>query len=336
MKTRAAALAARGVFVGTSSWKYEGWMNQLYTPALYKKNAKVSKNSADEGWFPQLQIESQPKKTAKIDKDEFERDCLNEYAEVFKTVSVDATYYKFPSQSSLEALAAQVPTDFQFGFKVTGEVTIKSFSRGKHHGSRAGDSNASFLDADLFRRGFLQPCESIRNHVGIIMFEFSRFYSNNFKHSGDFVEVLDSFFNSIPNNWPYGIELRNKDWLTPEYFACLARHGVAHVFNNWTHMPPVSEQMALANSRTNNALVAARFLLKPGRNYEDAVKSFRPYARTQEVNAEARQAGTKLISEGLQTPNNPLRKTYIYVNNRLEGNALLTIMAMMEALEFVT
>jgi uncharacterized protein YecE (DUF72 family) len=30
MKT--AELAAQGVFIGTSSWKYEGWLNQLYTP----------------------------------------------------------------------------------------------------------------------------------------------------------------------------------------------------------------------------------------------------------------------------------------------------------------
>jgi len=45
-------------------------------------------------------------------------------------------------------------------------------------------------------------------------------------------------------------------------------------------MPPVSEQMALSGSQTNPALVAARFLLKPGRKYEDAVKSFQPYDAT--------------------------------------------------------
>jgi hypothetical protein len=39
-------------------------------------------------------------------------------------------------------------------------------------------------------------------------------------------------------------------------------------------MPAVSEQMALPGSRTNPDMVAARFLLKPGRKYEDAVKAF--------------------------------------------------------------
>ena len=86
--------------------------------------------------------------------------------------------------------------------------------------------------------------------------------------------------------------------------------------------------MALPGSRTNPELVAARFLLKPGRKYEDAVKAFQPYDRTQEVNEEARKAGAGMIVEGERYE--PRRKTYIYVNNRLEGNALETIVAMLE------
>jgi len=32
---RASELAAQGVFIGTSSWKYEGWRGQLYDDARY-------------------------------------------------------------------------------------------------------------------------------------------------------------------------------------------------------------------------------------------------------------------------------------------------------------
>ena len=49
-------------------------------------------------------------------------------------------------------------------------------------------------------------------------------------------------------------------------------------------MPPVGEQMALPGSRTNPNLLAARFLLKPGRKYEEAVKTFQPYDRVKEPN----------------------------------------------------
>jgi hypothetical protein len=95
------------------------------------------------------------------------------------------------------------------------------------------------------------------------------------------------------------VELRNKHWLVPDYFACLAKHGVTHLFNSWEATAPVSEQMSLEGSITNPSLVAARFLLKPGRTYEEAVQMFQPYDRTKEVNEEARSAGAKLIVEGI-------------------------------------
>jgi hypothetical protein len=48
-----------------------------------------------------------------------------------------------------------------------------------------------------------------------------------------------------------------------------------------------------------------------------------------EPNPEARAAGAKLIQEGVAAGQDR-RKTFIYVNNRLEGNALATIEAMLE------
>jgi len=159
------------------------------------------------------------------------------------------------------------------------------------------------------------------------MFEFSHFYPTDYEHGRAFVNDLDSFLGKLPKDWPYAIEMRNKYWLREEYFGCLARHGVTHVFNSWDAMPPVSEQMALPGSRTNPELIAARFLLKPGRKYEEAVKAFQPYDKTQEINEEARKAGAEMIVEGKRYEAG--RKTYIYVNNRLEGNALETISAML-------
>jgi len=93
-------------------------------------------------------------------------------------------------------------------------------------------------------------------------------------------------------------------------------------------MPPVNEQMALDVAAPILKLCAARFLLKPGRKYEEAVKMFQPYDKTKEPNPEARAAGAALIKDGGAA--GPERKTFIYVNNRLEGNALETIAAMLE------
>lgn len=306
MKEQAAQLAAKGVLIGTSSWKYEGWFGQLYTPARYEYRGKVAKAR-------------------------FQRDCLSEYAEVFKTVCVDAAYYDFPRREYVQGLADQVPDDFRFGFKVTDAITIKKFPNLDRFGARVGQPNSDFLNADLFATAFLAPCEQIREKLGVLIFEFSRFHTRDYEHGRDFVSDLDAFLGKLPKGWPYGVEMRNRAWLRDEYLGCLARHGVTHVFNSWSEMPSVIEQMAMSDSRTNPELVAARFLLKPGRKYEDAVKAFQPYDKTKEVNDEARKAGAAMVFEGERYE--PRRKTYIYVNNRLEGNALETIGAMLALTE---
>lgn len=298
---QAREVAGRGVYFGSSSWKYEGWLGQLYDPGRYEYRGRFARTR-------------------------FQRGCLAEYAEVFKTVCVDAAYYDFPRRVYLEGLAAQVPDDFCFGFKVTDAITLKRFPNLPRFGTRAGRSNPDFLSAEKFLHAFIEPCEVIRRQVGILLFEFSRFWPADYQHGRQFIEDLDTFLGHLPVDWPYGVELRNHTWLQPEYFDCLGRHRVAHVFNSWEAMPPVGDQLALPNSRTNPALVAARFLLAPGRKYEDAVKAFQPYDRIREVNSEARAAGTVLSREGQQAPN---RKTFIFVNNRLEGNALETIASML-------
>jgi uncharacterized protein YecE (DUF72 family) len=298
-------LAALGVFVGTSSWKYSGWRGLLYDEARYIWRGRFAESR-------------------------FQQNCLAEYAEVFKAVCVDAAYYTFPSQKSLEGMAELVPEDFRFGLKVTDAITIKKFPNLERFGERAGKPNEHFLNADLFATAFLRPCEVIRPKVGLLMFEFSRFWPTDYQHGRDFIADLDRFLGQLPKGWPYGVEMRNRNWLQPEYFACLARHQVAHVFNSWEAMPPVTEQAALAESRTHGHLVAARFLLKPGRKYEDAVAAFQPYDRLREENPEARSAGRNLITEGMAA--GPERKTFVFVNNRLEGNALETIAAMVEGL----
>jgi uncharacterized protein YecE (DUF72 family) len=303
VQSKLAALAGKGVFIGTSSWKYEGWLGKLYTPARYEYRGKVAKTR-------------------------FQRDCLAEYAEVFKTVCVDAAYYDFPRREYLHGLADAVPDYFQFGFKVTDAITIRKFPNLDRFGARAGQVNRDFLNADLFATAFLKPCEDIRPKVGVLMFEFSRFWTTDYAHGRDFITALDTFLEKLPKGWPYAVEMRNRNWLQEDYFQCLARHNVAHVFNSWDAMPSVAEQMALPGSRPNPQLVAARFLLKPGRSFENAVKTFQPYDKIREPNEEARKAAAGLIIEGERFE--PRRKTYVYINNRLEGNALETIAAILD------
>jgi hypothetical protein len=62
------------------------------------------------------------------------------------------------------------------------------------------------------------------------MFEFSRFWLTDYEHGRDFVADLDKFLGALPKGWPYGIEMRNRAWLRPDYFDCLTRHQVTQCF----------------------------------------------------------------------------------------------------------
>src|SRR5690349_10107209 len=174
-KQQLTELAVEGVFIGTSSWKYPGWFGTLYDRARYEYRGRFAHSR-------------------------FNRNCLAEYAEVFKTVCVDAAYYTFPTEKYLEGLAQQVPGDFRFGFKVTDAITIKNFPNLARFAEFAGKPNENFLNADLFASSFLRPCEAIRNSIGLLMFEFSRFWPADYQHGRDFIADLDKFLGRLPRD----------------------------------------------------------------------------------------------------------------------------------------
>ena len=53
--------------------------------------------------------------------------------------------------------------------------------------------------------------------IGLLRFEFSRFWPADYEHGRDFIADLDKFLGQLPNGWPYGVEMRNRSWLKPEY-----------------------------------------------------------------------------------------------------------------------
>lgn len=300
------ALRRQNIHLGTSSWKYEGWLGDLYSPDRYLYRGKLSSTR-------------------------FERNCLAEYAEVFSSVCADSSYYRFPSDSSLAKLYDPVGPQFRMSHKVTDTVTIKNFPNLPRHGELAGKENPHFLNANLFLSSFLKPLEPYREQTGLLMFEFSRFYPRDFERGRDFIEQLDRFLAKLPtDHWDFGVEIRNANLLTKPYFDTLRRHHVAHVYNQWTRMPGLAEQLALLPADDHNAPVGARLLLKCGRAYREAVDHFSPYDRLREPRPEVRQATANLLRTVKQAPRK--RATYVYVNNRLEGNALSTIAAILDLL----
>ena len=132
----------------------------------------------------------------------------------------------------------------------------------------------------------------------------------------------------MSRGWRYAVEIRNRNWLHPEYFAMLRQHGVAHVYNHWTRMPPITEQLELLPAR-ECPFIVGRWLLSPGRSLEWAREQFEPFHQLREIDPAAREAMTELIRGAIEEE--PRRPAYLYVGNELEGNALHTIADILES-----
>jgi uncharacterized protein YecE (DUF72 family) len=288
------------IYLGSSSWKYEGWLGSLYSPQRYYARGRFSKKR-------------------------FEEECLKEYAETFSIVSGDFAFYQFPTPEFWDCLFAQVQSPFRFAFKVPEEITLPVFLDHPRYAARAGQLNPSFLSAEIFKSQFLGPLLPYRERVSLLIFEFAAGVGKAFAGASRFSPVLRKFLAALPNTFRYAVEIRSREFLEPEYFAALRDNGVAHVFNSWTDMPGLQAQMDHSDAFTAE-FAAARALLRPGRVYDESVRMFSPYREVQEPNAEVRAALLKLLLRSKQR-GEPL---FVFVNNRLEGFAPGTIAAVID------
>jgi uncharacterized protein YecE (DUF72 family) len=293
-------LAAQGIYFGTSSWKYPGWLGSIYTARRYFTRGRFSQKK-------------------------FEAECLAEYAETFPAVCGDFSFYQFPAQSYWFRLFASAPKQLQFAFKVPEEITVKTWPTHVRYGARGGSENDSFLNAGVFERMFAQPLEPYAGRVGVLIFEFGTLPKRHYDGAGPFVDDLARFLAALPRGWRYAVEVRNPEYLDPVYFDCLRSFNVAHVFNAWTRMPELSGQIAIEEAYTADFIVA-RALLRHGRPYAEAVGKFQPYERVQEPNPGARAALKELMERAARNR----QLAFLFVNNRLEGNAPGTIEAVIE------
>jgi uncharacterized protein YecE (DUF72 family) len=297
---RLADLAARNIRIGGSSWKYEGWLGQIYDRELYATRGRFSKKR-------------------------FEDNCLNEYATVFPTVCGDFAFYQFPTIDYWAKLFRATPATFRWGLKVPEQITVAEWPMHARYGALAGQPNPGFLDAAMFRQAFLGALRTWQQQVGVLIFEFGAHQGKQFAGVKEFAKAIDAFLALLPAGWRYAIEIRNPEFLTPVWFDTLRAHNTAHVFNAWTRMPEIAEQIAIPGSRTTD-LIVARALLRRGRTYEEAVQNFAPYNQVKEANEPVRHALRELIDVAMVDG----RPAFVFVNNRLEGNSPGTIVAITE------
>jgi len=148
-------------------------------------------------------------------------DYLTFYATKFDTVEVDSTFYRTPSDSTVKGWDAKTPTGFLFAAKVPQIIT---------HEKVLLDCEAEFSE-------FLKVMDSLGEKLGPLLLQFGYFNKKAFVGVNDFLARLKPFLKKLPKDHKFAVEIRNKNWLVPQFVEALRERGVALALIDQSWMP---------------------------------------------------------------------------------------------------
>ena len=289
------------IYMGTSSWAFEGWRGLVYA-----RNAPKTKLS---------------------------RHGLSAYAQhpLLRAVGLDRTYYAPIAAADYHHYAAMAPDDFRFLVKAHELCTMPVFHNSGRYAQRQGEANAAFLDAAYATDHVVGPClEGLQGKAGPLLFQFPPLSVAAVGGPQRFAERLHAFLDALPSGPLYAVELRNAELFTPDYVEALVAADAVHCFNVHPTMPPIAEQAVLAQAAAVRSLVV-RWMLHPNHRYEGAVRRYEPFDQLVDEDPEQRQAIAQLCL-GIEEPAAAARPAVIIVNNKAEGSSPLTIQKLAETL----
>lgn len=270
---------------GTCSWKYESWQGILY-PEFGDYN------------------------------------FLEEYSKHFNTVEIDQWFWslypagaKLPFPKTIDEYLKSVPANFKFSVKVPNSLTLT------HH-YKSKEINPFFLQADLFNK-FLEILEPMMNNISVLMFQFEYLNKQKMASLQEFIEQIAKFLSSIKTPVPIGIEIRNPNYLTEEYFEFLKSNDLIHIFCEGYYMPSITEIYSKFADKIKNRSVIR--LLGPDRkeieNAAEEIWNQIVLPKDEEL---------KKIALMLKHLQNLEIETTVNVNNHYEGSAPKTILRLMK------
>jgi uncharacterized protein YecE (DUF72 family) len=158
------------VRIGTSGWSYQHWTDVLYPPGLPAARR------------------------------------LLRYAEVFDTVELNASFYRWPKDSTFAGWRAQLPEGFTMSVKA---------HRGLTHYRR-------LASPEPWIERFQRCWQVLGDHHGVLLVQL-----HPEQHRDD--ARLDSFLRSVPASIRVAVELRHPSWNDPAVYALLESHRAAYV-----------------------------------------------------------------------------------------------------------
>ena len=279
-------LADQALWMGTSSWAFPGW-GRIYPPGLARNT--LSKQG--------LTLYSQ-------------HPLLN-------AVGLDRTYYGPLGETELRAYAEQVPDSFRFMVKAYRGLSTPA----NQLPYAARPQREYFLDPEFATRHVIAPAiAGLGEHLGALVFQFPPLSRSFTAEPASFLDRLDGFLRRLPASDRYGVELRNPELYTHEYFALLDGRGVNHCFTVHPGAPTLADQLRAAKNRHGKRLLL-RWNLNRRSRYREARERFAPFDRLQAEDADTRDQVTALVLQALGSG----KPAMVTANNKAEGSAPLTI-----------
>lgn len=277
---------------GTSSWTFPGWAGIVYAGHPSERD--------------------------------LQRRGLEEYARhpLFRTVGIDRSYYRPLVEKELKEYAEQLPRGFRCVHKVYGRITSAVDPRTR-------EPNPDFFNVKLLEEEVLGPLERyFKDHLGPLVFELMPLHQPELPSDERFIDRLSRFLSRLPRGFRYAIELRNREFLLPQYSELLERHGVSHVFNFWERMPRLDEQLALPGLLEPGAVAVSRLMIPPGKRYMKRKETLAPFDALRDPQPGMRRDVMQLVLAARQLG----KVVYIIANNKAEGCSPLTVRALAEEL----
>jgi uncharacterized protein YecE (DUF72 family) len=159
-------------------------------------------------------------------------DFLRHYARVFDTVEVDSTYYAIPSLRTVEGWVRKTPESFLLSAKFPRSIV--------HAGEGPRPDPSRILDPDstyAVRDEFLTVMCRLGPRLGPLVLQFPFFSKESFDSPAAFLERLGRFLGDLPRDFRYGVEVRNRDWMSHDLAAICRENGVALVLVDQAWMP---------------------------------------------------------------------------------------------------
>lgn len=298
------------ITIGTASDRYRGWVGQIYSESLYAGR-----------------VTSRPKKVGKSSfrEEVLPVDSLREYFRHFRVLEIDYTFYSPLVQNATPTRTAATLAEYAKYMRPDDRVFLKVpqifFARVLRRG-KAFIPNETYLAPEPFIKQFHEPASALLGpRLKGFIFEQEYQRSGERLHPEEFARDIAGFFESIPRDTRYHVELRTEAYLSPPVFEVFSAFGVGQVLSHWTWLPNLARQFQKAGNRFIHAggQAVVRLMTPMGVRYEDAYARAFPFDKVLDDLLQPSMVSqtAKLLRAGIDQG----VEVNVIVNNRSGGNA---------------